>query len=84
MSINITPLDQQVHLKQLEPTFGGSNHDHSNLPLTGWRAEHRHVENYSVASLDQSNPVAEKNEHAIGKNWIARIANIFIMPRFAD
>jgi hypothetical protein len=84
MSINISPLDQQVHLKQFEPTFGGSNYDHSSLPLTGWRAERQHAENSSVASHDQSKPVAEKNEPAIGKNWIARIANMFIMPRFAD
>jgi hypothetical protein len=84
MSINISPLDQQVHLKQYEPTFGGSNYDHSSLPLTGWRAERQNAENKVASSKEQSEPVAQKNEPAIGKNWIARIANMFIMPRFAD
>jgi hypothetical protein len=84
MSINITPLDQQVHLKQFEPGFGASNYDHSSQPLTGWRAERQHAENKIASSKEQSEPAAQKNETAIDKNWIARIANMFIMPRFAD
>jgi hypothetical protein len=84
MTINISPLDQQVHLKQYEPKFGDSIYDHSNQPLTGWRAERQHVENSSVASHDQSKPVAGKNETAVGKNWIAKIVNLFVIPRFAS
>jgi hypothetical protein len=83
MTINISPLDQQVHMKQLESKFGGSIYDHSNQTLTGWRAERQHAENSSVTSHDQSKPVAEKNEPSIGKNWITKIANMFILPRFA-
>jgi hypothetical protein len=84
MSINITPLDQQVHLKQLEHGFGASNYDHSSQPLTGWRAERQHAENNVSSSKEQSEPVAQKNEPANGKNWIARIANMFNTPRLAN
>jgi hypothetical protein len=87
MSINITPLDQQVNLKQFEPTFSGSNYDHSSLPLTGWRAECQQAENNAVTSQkhnDQGKRSAEMNKPDIAQSWIAKIANMFIMPRFAD
>jgi len=84
MSINITPLDQQIHLNQLEPTFGGPNYDHSSLPLTGWRAERQQAENNTIVSKDQSEMSVDKQTPVIGKNWFSKIANMFIMPRFAD
>jgi hypothetical protein len=84
MSINITPRDQQIHLKQLEPGFGASNYDHSSQPLTAWRAERQHAENKIASSKEQIEPAAQKNEPAIDKYWISRIANMFNMPRFAE
>jgi hypothetical protein len=87
MSINITPLDQQVNLKQFEPTFGGSNFDHSNLPLSGWGAERQQAKNNIATSQrhsDQGKRSVEMNKPDIAQSWIAKIANMFIMPRFAD
>jgi hypothetical protein len=87
MSINITPLDQQVNLKQFEPNFVGENHDHSGRPITGWRAERQHAKNNTATSQkhsDQDKRSAEMNKPDIAQSWIAKIANMFIMPRFAD
>ena len=84
MSINISPLDHQVHLKQFEPTFGGSNYDHSSQPVTGCKAERQWVENNTVANVDQSRVIAEDNGAVVGKNWITKFANLFILPRFAN
>ena len=81
MTINITPLDQQVHLKHLEPKFDGSSYDHSGRPLKGWRAERQHVENNIIASKEHSEPVTKSNEPAHDSNWVAKIANMFKTPR---
>jgi hypothetical protein len=83
MSINITPLDQQVHLKQFEPGFGASNYDHSSQPLTGWRAERQLIENQITARKEQNEPDTKTNEPAPAINWIAKIANMFNTPRLA-
>ena len=87
MSINITPLDEQVNLKQIEPTFDGSNYDHSRRPLTGWRAERQRAKNNIAISQkhsDQGKCSAEMNRPDIAQSWISKIANMFVMPRFAD
>jgi hypothetical protein len=84
MSINISPLDQQVHLKQLEPTFGGSTYDHSGHPLTSWRAERQHAENNVSARKDQSKTVVGKKAPVTANNWIAKFVNLFTTPSFAD
>ncbi len=83
MTINITPLDQQFHLKQFEPKFGGSTFDHSGRPLAGWKAERDHAHNNVAASKVQSKPVAKKNKPVVGESWIAKIADMFKLPRFA-
>ena len=83
MTINLSPLDQQVHMKQLEPKFGGSIYDHSNRPLTGWRAERQLIENQITARKEQSEPDTKTNEPAPAINWIAKIANMFNTPRLA-
>ena len=86
MSINISPLDQQVHLKQLEPKFGGSTYDHSGSPLTGWRAERQHAKNNSSAKQnhgDQGERSANMNKPDIVQSWIARIIDVFNTPRLA-
>jgi hypothetical protein len=87
MTINLSPLDQQVHMKQLEPKFGGSIYDHSNQPLTGWRAERQHAENNVAARQnqgDQGECSANMNKPDINRSWVARIANMFNTPRFAN
>ena len=87
MSINISPLDQQINMKQLEPKFGGSSYDHSSQPLTGWRAERQQAENNTLTSQkhgDQGKRSAEMNKPDIAQSWIAKIANMFIMPQFAE
>jgi hypothetical protein len=84
MSINNSPLDQKVQLEQFEPTFGVSNYDHSSQPLTGWRAERQQAENNAIVSKDQSKTTVDKHKPVIGKNWFAKIANMFIMPRFSS
>jgi len=81
--ILITPLDQQMYMKQLDSKYGGSIYDHSNPPLNGWRAERQQAENISVARKNQSEPIIAKCEPAVTMNWIAKIANIFILPRIA-
>jgi hypothetical protein len=83
MSINITPLDQQVHLKQFEPTFGGSNYDHSSQHVTGWRAERQQAENNAAARKQQIEPVAANSKPDITQSWIARITHMFNTPRLA-
>ena len=84
MSINISPLDQQINMKQLESKFGGSTYDHSSQPLTGWRAERQQAENTFVASKDQTETTVDKQKPVISKDWIAKIATMFIKPSFAD
>jgi hypothetical protein len=84
MSINISPLDLQINMKQHEPKFGGSTYDHSSQPLTGWRAERQQAENTYVARKDQTETTDEKQLPVISKDWIANIATMFVKPRFAD
>ena len=84
MSINISPLDQQINMKQLEPKFGGSTYDHSSQPLTGWRAERQQSENTFVTRKDQTEPTVANHSPVINNDWIAKIANMFIKPRFAN
>jgi len=83
MSIDISPLDQQVHLKQFEPKFGGSIYDHSKRPLFGWRAERQQAENNAIVSKDQSETSVDQQKPAIGKSWFAKLADLFTTPRFA-
>lgn len=87
MSINISPLDQQVHLKQLEPKFGGSTYDHSGRPLTSWRAERQHAKNNISAKQnhgDQGESSTNMNKPDIVQNWIAKVSNMFSTPRFSS
>jgi hypothetical protein len=84
MSINISPLDLQISMKQLEPKFGGSTYDHSSQPLAGWRAERQQAENTLVTRKDQTETTVDNHSPVINNDWIAKIANMFVKPRFAE
>jgi hypothetical protein len=83
MSINITPLDQQINLKRFEAKFGGSTYDHSARPATGWRAERHMAENRAAAGKNQGENVANDKVPATASNWIASFVNRLVTPRFA-
>ncbi len=79
--IIITPLDQQMYMKQLESKYGGSIYDRSNQPLKGWSAERQQAENNTIVSKDQSETTVDEQKPVIVKSWFAKLGNMFITPR---
>lgn len=42
MNTRISPLEQQLHMKQLEQKIQDVHYDHLGAPLTGWKAERQY------------------------------------------
>ena len=73
MCLDPNPLSHQLHLKDLEARFLARSYDHSNPPLSGWRAERQQALFAEQTVTPTNRTVSEIDDAVQWIKWIARL-----------